>query len=53
MWTRAGRNLRRAARWGEHCPEAFEETHVLLIEPRDTVDTGDAGGEMTAVPRLI
>ena len=37
----------------EHCPEAQEETHVLLIEPRDTVNTGDAGGEMTAEPRLL
>jgi mannose-6-phosphate isomerase-like protein (cupin superfamily) len=37
----------------EHCPEAEDETHVLLIEPRDTVNTGDAGGEMTATPRLI
>src|SRR5512142_2606995 len=25
-----------------HCPKASEETHVLLIEPRDTVNTGDA-----------
>ena len=32
----------------EHCPKADEETHVLLIEPRDTVNTGDAGGEKTA-----
>ena len=37
----------------EHCPEAENEAHVLLIEPRDTVNTGDAGGEMTAAPRLI
>jgi mannose-6-phosphate isomerase-like protein (cupin superfamily) len=37
----------------EHCPEADDEAHVLLIEPRDTVNTGDAGGEMTAAPRLI
>ena len=37
----------------EHCPEAENETHVLLIEPRDTVNTGDAGGEMTAAPRLL
>src|SRR3954453_5110816 len=28
----------------EHCPRADEETHVLLMEPRDTVNTGDAGG---------
>jgi mannose-6-phosphate isomerase-like protein (cupin superfamily) len=34
----------------EHCPKADEETHVLLIEPRDTVNTGDAGGELTAAP---
>ena len=37
----------------EHCPEADEEAEVLLIEPRDTVNTGDAGGHMTAEPRLI
>ena len=34
----------------EHCPEAVEETLVLLIEPKDTLNTGDAGGEMTATP---
>jgi mannose-6-phosphate isomerase-like protein (cupin superfamily) len=33
----------------EHCPKADEEAHVLLIEPRATVNTGDAGGELTAV----
>ena len=32
----------------EHCPKADEETHVLLIEPKDTVNTGDAGGDRTA-----
>jgi mannose-6-phosphate isomerase-like protein (cupin superfamily) len=32
----------------EHCPEADAETHVLLIEPKETVNTGDAGGELTA-----
>jgi mannose-6-phosphate isomerase-like protein (cupin superfamily) len=32
----------------EHCPKADEDTHVLLIEPRGTVNTGDAGGELTA-----
>jgi mannose-6-phosphate isomerase-like protein (cupin superfamily) len=37
----------------EHCPEAAEETHVLLIEPDGTVNTGDAGGELTAEPRAI
>jgi hypothetical protein len=32
----------------EHCPKADEEAHVLLIEPRGTRNTGDAGGERTA-----
>lgn len=34
----------------EHCPEAEEETHVLLIEPKGTVNTGDAGGDLTREP---
>jgi mannose-6-phosphate isomerase-like protein (cupin superfamily) len=37
----------------EHCPEADEETHVLLIEPDGTPNTGDAGGAMTAEPRPL
>ncbi len=37
----------------EHCPDAEEETEVLLIEPKETVNTGDAGGEMTAEPRML
>jgi len=32
----------------EHCPMAREETHLLLIEPTGTPNTGDA---KTAVPR--
>jgi len=32
----------------EHWPKAAEETHVLLIEPKGTRNTGDAGGELTA-----
>ena len=31
----------------EHCPAADEEVHVLLLEPRSTVNTGTAGGERT------
>lgn len=34
----------------EHCPKADVETHVLLIEPRATVNTGDAGGDLTVDP---
>ena len=37
----------------EHCPRAEEETSVLLIEPSDTVNTGDAGGPLTAEPERI
>ena len=36
-----------------HCPEAADETHVLLIEPAGTVNTGDAGGELTVEPRRL
>lgn len=32
----------------EHCPRADEGAHVLLIEPKGTVNTGDAGGKLTA-----
>jgi mannose-6-phosphate isomerase-like protein (cupin superfamily) len=34
----------------EHCPVAEEECHVLLIEPRNTPNTGD---EKTAVTKVI
>ena len=37
----------------EHCPKADEEAHVLLIEPSGTVNTGDAGGQLTADERHI
>jgi mannose-6-phosphate isomerase-like protein (cupin superfamily) len=38
----------------EHMPVAEEETHVLLLEPKSTVNTGNAGGERTvAAPAWI
>ena len=37
----------------EHCPYAEEETHLLLIEPLGTVNTGDAGGPLTAEERQL
>jgi mannose-6-phosphate isomerase-like protein (cupin superfamily) len=37
----------------EHCPKATEEAHILLIEPKGTPTTGDAGGERTAVEARI
>jgi mannose-6-phosphate isomerase-like protein (cupin superfamily) len=32
----------------EHCPVAASEAQILLIEPADTSNTGDAGGDRTA-----
>jgi len=32
----------------EHKPSAARECQVMLVEPVGTVNTGDAGGEMTA-----
>lgn len=37
----------------EHCPRADREAHVLLIEPRDTSNTGDAGGPRTTAGRPL
>jgi mannose-6-phosphate isomerase-like protein (cupin superfamily) len=34
----------------EHCPIANEETHVMIIEPSGTPNTGD---EATAKPRKV
>jgi mannose-6-phosphate isomerase-like protein (cupin superfamily) len=34
----------------EHCPSSENGAEVLLIEPKETVNTGDAGGELTAEP---
>ena len=31
-----------------HRPVAREECHIMLIEPSGLVNTGEAGGEMTA-----
>jgi hypothetical protein len=31
----------------EHRPVADDEVHVLLLEPKSTVNTGTAGGERT------
>ena len=32
----------------EHCPIADGEVHAMLIEPAGVVNTGDAGGSLTA-----
>ena len=37
----------------EHRPRADDVVEIVLIEPRGTVNTGDAGGELTAVKERI
>ena len=37
----------------EHCPKADNEVQALLFEPKGTVNTGDVGGDMTAVLREL
>ncbi len=32
----------------EHCPIAGSEVHAVLIEPAGVINTGDAGGALTA-----
>ena len=34
----------------EHCPKADEEAHVLVIEPKDTVNTGNVSDMLTTKP---
>lgn len=36
----------------EHKPFAEEECHIMLVEPAGTVNTGDAGGELTAADNV-
>jgi mannose-6-phosphate isomerase-like protein (cupin superfamily) len=37
----------------EHLPVAEEEAHVVLVEPRSTVNTGDAPSERTVAARWL
>jgi mannose-6-phosphate isomerase-like protein (cupin superfamily) len=37
----------------EHCPRSEAETHVLVIEPRDTRNTGDVENERTRADEEI
>ena len=37
----------------EHCPKAAAEVHAVLFEPQGTVNTGDAGGNMTSPLRYL
>ncbi len=35
-------------RGAEHVTRASAECHVLIVEPRGVVNTGEAGGDLTA-----
>ncbi|KAA0922842.1 MULTISPECIES: cupin domain-containing protein [Rhodococcus] len=37
----------------EHCPKAVEEVSALLFERSGTVNTGDAGGDLTSQIREL
>lgn len=37
----------------EHCPKADEEVQAVLFEPKGTVNTGDAGGDLTSELREL
>lgn len=37
----------------EHCPVADEEVHVMLLEPKSTVNTGDQVNERTVEAQWI
>jgi mannose-6-phosphate isomerase-like protein (cupin superfamily) len=36
-----------------HCPKADSETAALLFEPNTVVNTGDAGGDLTATVETL
>jgi mannose-6-phosphate isomerase-like protein (cupin superfamily) len=37
----------------EHCPKAEVETSIVMIEPKGTLNTGDAGGDRTSPLREL
>lgn len=37
----------------EHCPKTEQEVSAVLFEPQGTVNTGDAGGELTVELREL
>jgi mannose-6-phosphate isomerase-like protein (cupin superfamily) len=37
----------------EHCPVADEEVHVILLEPKSTLNTGDQQNERTVEAKWI
>lgn len=52
LWLNEG-ELAVIPRGVEHCPQADEEAHVLLLEPKSTLNTGNVRTERTVDARWI
>lgn len=52
LWLEPG-ELAVIPRGVEHCPVAEEEAHVLLLEPKSTVNTGNLANERTSAAEWI
>lgn len=52
VWLDAGEMIV-VPRGVEHCPVAPEEVHVLLLEPKTTLNTGQLRNERTVAARWI
>ncbi|MCZ6629266.1 MAG: cupin domain-containing protein [SAR324 cluster bacterium] len=52
LWLEPG-ELAVIPRGVEHCPVADEEAHVLLLEPKSTVNTGNLTNERTSAAEWI
>ncbi|MCZ6646223.1 MAG: cupin domain-containing protein [SAR324 cluster bacterium] len=52
LWLEPG-ELAVIPRGVEHCPVAEEEAHVLLLEPKSTVNTGNLTNERTSAAEWI
>ena len=52
LWLEPG-ELAVIPRGVEHCPVAEEEVHVLLLEPKSTVNTGNLTNERTSAAEWI
>ena len=52
LWLEPG-ELAVIPRGMEHCPVADEEAHVLLLEPKSTVNTGNLNNERTSAAEWI
>ena len=52
LWLEAG-EFAIIPRGVEHCPVAEDEVHVILLEPKSTLNTGNVSNERTVAPEWI